>query len=305
MSRWRWPPTTSAVPVSDCLGVVRLCNAPIVKQLKPTFKYAGVRKFALARDNACNLMEAQHIPAHRSDATIQDLPFPERILANANKAVDLGAKAAREGAHPATAPGSQSEIDMDVWRSKQVCFVAAATLPLFPRMNHRRLPRIRHAPTRQIRQGWHHWESFEGGWRCGHCLVAASPGTRESQLPVNGCTGRPQALRRLLDSGDLMGHRLQRCETSDGAPLYFCVNCGAWALKKCQKLLTQCRPQDCKRGTAGFDALRRIEKHQHPDYHRHRGERITTAMRHDALELRDPPSSSTYRSIREHPQPLK
>ena len=115
---------------------------------------------------------------------------------------------------------------------------------------------------------------------------------------MSGCTGRPKALRRLLDTGELKGHKLQRADTEDSKQLFFCVACGAWAVNKCLKLLLPCRPQDCRCGTAGWDALRRIGRHGHPDYHGHKGERLTTTMRHDAVELKSQPSSSTYRTLR-------
>ena len=118
-----------------------------------------------------------------------------------------------------------------------MCFVAAATLPLFPRMDLRRIATRSYKPIFKVRQGWHHWEAFEGTCRCGHCLQAAPPGATQGQLPVNGCTGRPAALRRLLDSGELKGHKLQRCDTKEGKPLFFCLACGAWAVTKCLKLL--------------------------------------------------------------------
>ena len=216
--------------------------------------------------------------------------------------MDLGAKAARKGAHATCDAETEQKLNDDIRICRQVCFVAAATLPLYPRMDLRRVATRSHKPTYKVRQGWHHWEHFEGTWRCGHCLQAAPPGATLEQLPVNGCAGRPAALRRLLDRGELKGHKLQRCDTQEGKPLFFfCVACGAWAVTKCLKLLQPCRPQDCRRGTAGWDALRRIARHRHPDYQAHKDEVLTTAMRHQALELRTQPSASTYRTFRPSP----
>ena len=41
--------TQEALPVSDCLGVVRLANSAPEQQLKATFKYAGIRRHAMAK----------------------------------------------------------------------------------------------------------------------------------------------------------------------------------------------------------------------------------------------------------------
>ena len=92
--------TENAKPFSDCLGVVRIANASEVAQLKPNFNFAGVRRHAIARPSAGLLMEAEHIPAHGTDDVIDKLPDRDRMLALANKSVDLGAKRARLESHP-------------------------------------------------------------------------------------------------------------------------------------------------------------------------------------------------------------
>ena len=125
-------------------------------------------------------------------------------------------------------------------------------------------------------------------------MKAAPDGTRHSELPLEGCPGRPRALRHLLKESDQKGHQLQRTDTESGQPLFFCVSCGAWALNKCQKLLFRCE-RKALRGSAGWDALRRIGRGQHPDYHGHRGERLATAWRHKTLEGARPPTPTSLR----------
>ena len=292
--------TDTTKPVSDCLGVVRTANSSTVAQLKSNLKFAGVRRHALSRPSAHHLLEAEHIPAHRSDEVIAQLDEPERQLALANKAVDLAAKRARLESHPPLPRDKELLLEHDIEVCRHVCKAAAATLQLYPKQNLQKAPVPHSTLGRRQRAGWHDWKPFEGTWRCQHCLVAATDGTAHSTLALDGCQGRPRALRRLLATGSLNGHKLQRVDTAGGQPLFFCVSCGAWALTKCIKLMLPCERQAI-RGTAGWDALRRIDRGIHPDYHGHAGERLTVAKRHAALEGARPPAPSTFRLLRPEP----
>ena len=292
--------TQEALPVSDCLGVVRLANSAPEQQLKATFKYAGIRRHAMSRPGFRFLMEAQHVSAHRSDAIIEALPIDERILAIANKAVDEGAKRSRLESHQWMHNDAEWEMNKEIQRCKVVCKVAAATLPLFPKMALKRVPRGHRHLQKRISTGWHDWQPFEGTWRCQQCLQAAPDGGSRWSLPISGCPGRPKAVCKLLATGETLGHRLQRCDTAGNSPLFFCVLCGSWAVNKCLNLLKKCEKQ-ALRGSAGYDALARLARHEHPDYHGHKGEHVSTAMRHVVLESATTPAMSNFRTLAPRP----
>ena len=210
----------------------------------------------------------------------------------ANKEVDLGAKQARFECHQWIHKDAEILLDREVADCKLVCRVAGATLEQYPKMSLTKLPREHRERAKRLTAGWHDWQAFEGTWRCRHCLFAAPDGTRQAALQLESCKGRPRALRRLLALGDTQGHKLQRCDTAAGQPLFFCVACGSWAVNKCIKLMLPCEKQ-ALRGSAGWDALRRIHRHQHPDYHGHAREALTTPFRHSALEGPAAPRPST------------
>eukprot|EP00973_Karenia_brevis_P071234 9897799-Karenia_brevis.AAC.1 len=54
------------------------------------------------------------------------------------------------------------------------------------------------------------------------------------------------------------------CETTDNKRLYFCIKCGAWAVRKCVKLMSPCTGS-APAYSAGWQALRRIERGRRPD----------------------------------------
>ena len=85
-----------------------------------------------------------------------------------------------------------------------------------------------------------------------------------SNLPATGCTGLPPMMRRLR--GRPFGHRIQ-CADIDlpgrARQLYFCVRCGAWAMRRCVNLASVCRGAALP-GSAGHTALQRIRAGRHP-----------------------------------------
>eukprot|EP00959_Pyramimonas_sp_CCMP1952_P095042 1987759-Pyramimonas_sp.AAC.1 len=88
-------------PFSDCKGAVRLHNLSDDAQLCPRGMFAGFRRAAQQSPGFDALGEAQHTPAHRSDAIIQALPPDQKRIALANQDADRLAKHALSQPAPA------------------------------------------------------------------------------------------------------------------------------------------------------------------------------------------------------------
>ncbi len=107
----------------------------------------------------------------------------------------------------------------------------------------------------------HQWRHEEGAWRCRVCatwtLGADVPDRRRREL----CTG-PAA-----DGAGLraLGHR--PCRATGAFPFTFCSRCGAWSARRSSKMSKPCAPPT----QAGLQALRRIERGQHPWRRKERG----------------------------------
>jgi hypothetical protein len=217
-------------PHSDCMSVVHAAGQPIRAQLDQRLRYAGLRRVASRRPGHVHVIAASHTPAHRSDAVISALPDAERRIAWASKHVDSHVKTTLE-MHPA--PPGQMDQDF-AWHLQRVRHAAraiAATLKCFePLKFERRSNPVAHRERKQMRSRWHSWRTEGSTWRCETCL-RTSDATNPDELSMSGCTGSPKVLKS-ISRQNFLGHRIQCCDI-DGGQLFFCVVCGAWALRKC------------------------------------------------------------------------
>ena len=227
------------------------------------------------------------------------LPDVERKIALGNKHVDEHAKVALEW-HPNPGEIAMRDLGYEMDRVNAAIRVFAMVLPLFPKLKFERPPK-QQRPRMLPLIRWHSWAFEDSAWRCGSCLARADPAIREGDLPLSGCPGTPRHLCKMLAKQAGLGHRLQRCETDSGGPLFFCTTCGAWTVSRCFNLLLPCkgRPQP---GTGGWTALRRIERGRRPDtgartlygFSRHKDLAIANAGHKQALKaaLRAPTPGS-------------
>eukprot|EP00973_Karenia_brevis_P064988 9024630-Karenia_brevis.AAC.1 len=153
----------------------------------------------------------------------------------------------------------QKELQHDTNIVELTMKVVAATLRLFPRIEHQRLPREK-IPARQPGIRWHEWVECGEDWRCLTCLTI-SKATDERNLV--GCPGTPVALRRVLGRG--YGHNIHLAERhqhqggTGAANLYYCTTCGAWATRTARHLAAPCTGA-AKMGTYGYRCLEAIKK---------------------------------------------
>ena len=260
----------------DCMSVVRAANSPPAIQLNPHHRYAGVRRAALRARGHAHIQSFSHTPAHRTDEKIAELPPAERRIALGNKHVDTEAKTALH-LHPQPSERMSSDLDAEMDRIRISARTIAATLRCFPKLQYARRLRLHERRHRRFQLAqWHDWRYHGGIWQCRACLLAHS-GVEEDR-PMTGCSGVPPMLRKIAKHA-FFGHRLQVCRLSD-RPLFFCVVCGAWALRRCIRLAAPCGGHPAT-GSAGATALKRIHSGRHPDT----GERILSEFqRHDVLE---------------------
>ena len=111
---------------------------------------------------------------------------------------------------------------------------------------------------------------------------------------MNVCTGSPKLLKS-ISRQNFLGHRIQCCDI-DGGQLFFCVVCGAWALRKCVNLAQPCAGF-CQYGSAGEQALKHIRSGMRPDA----AERtLSEPQRHHALErdeVQDAPQQPLFQPL--------
>ncbi|CAK0815347.1 unnamed protein product [Prorocentrum cordatum] len=238
-------------PFSDCKGAVRLQNLSDEAQLCPREMFAGFRRAAQQSLGFDALGEAQHAPAHRSDAIIQALPPDQKRIALASQDADRLAKYALS-LHPQLAPADLEILDRQVQALRASALMFGKVLSLFPKLHFERPPGEKRLPRVPPPPDWHDWDelsgiSFEGESR-----------------PMNGCAGLSTALRRLQGAeterqhklGFAILHKTQR-------PLFFCFACGAYTSRRCHLLGQTC----CKNlSTAGEQVLTRVQAGLHPHY---------------------------------------
>ncbi len=250
--------------MGDCLGVVKALNATMTSMLAKGRRYAGLLADTLRDPGRRGLVQTvRWVKAHRTYA--EGMSEQEAMDVAGNNAADAAAKEAVK-LHPRLGDEAMSSIEYYEPRAWLVARAVAAALPLFPPATGAMKRRLRHDTERAAdRQTGprHQWRHEEGAWRCRVCatwtLGADVPDRRRREL----CTG-PAA-----DGAGLraLGHR--PCRATGAFPFTFCSRCGAWSARRSSKMSKPCAPPT----QAGLQALRRIERGQHPWRRKERGGR--------------------------------
>jgi len=142
-------------------------------------------------------------------------------------------------------------------RAQQVITLAAAVLPLWPR-----LPRFaRRATEPRLTSSTrlvvtHAFEPPRRGWqRCSVCWRCVSVKAWLDGA-VNECHGVPSILRTIGD-----GHKVVSLPCDASTTLVVCLLCGAWATNRPVKLSRRCEGVPT---VGGLNALKRIARGKHP-----------------------------------------
>ena len=223
-----------------------------------------------------HVRQPQHTPAHRTIEQIRLLPAAERRIALGNRHVDLQAKDGLKH-HEGFPEAFEKDFAAELQRIRFTARTLSATLRLFEPIKYgRRLKQYERKQRRLLQETWHSWHSEGGIRRCSTCLrITNAP---EDELVMTGCPGVPAPLRRIA-KWSFAGHKLQSCDFGE-RQLFFCVLCGAWAMKRCLNLAEPCK-QHALPGSASATVLRRIAQGRRPDT----GERtLTIPVRRPALE---------------------
>ena len=190
--------------------MVNCANLDAVEQVSGSRAYAGIRRAALANYGGRHFQQAVHVPAHRSDAAIEQLSSFDKSIALANKQVDLDAKAEMRKNAPMVAD-VEKDVEALLKRQRVVLETIAATLWEFPR--EKKWPRVEcldHAErqqradarrqfqklvgkAREDNKSQHYWHRNAelGCLECKRCLMTVHPSLDRTEVPSHGC--RPSA----------------------------------------------------------------------------------------------------------------
>ena len=159
-------------PFVDCMAVIREAALPLMKQLRPESKYAGIRLWASGREGFEMVKMPEHVKAHRAIADIRKLEMQERAVAMGNRSIDVQAKEAIAG-HPALGEQWLRDVNRLAERARLAVRMIAHTLIQFPREQRQTTLRgPMRAYGRKVR--WRCWSlSHERGWHCTECWLDA------------------------------------------------------------------------------------------------------------------------------------
>eukprot|EP00959_Pyramimonas_sp_CCMP1952_P138288 2894169-Pyramimonas_sp.AAC.1 len=93
------------------MSAIKLAQKDLSQQLPVRSKFAGIRKFAHAREGTALIEEVGHAKAHRTQEVIDSLEQHERENAEANRIVDHHAKVAVR-MHPSADPSFLQELEV-------------------------------------------------------------------------------------------------------------------------------------------------------------------------------------------------
>ena len=165
----------------DCSNVVKSWTQPKSSWLQKGDVYGGVMQEARRANSEGFINDMQWVKAHQSISTLVKVASADAI----RKAMgnDFADGKAKEGLllHPQPEHVDKVVCDRMVKHTRQVCFLAAKILPLWPSMQ--RTDEVNKGPsTREVRKKRrrpHQWEPAVGRWHCG------PPGTRSYDLGVS------------------------------------------------------------------------------------------------------------------------
>ena len=121
----------------DCKSVADLGSSPYWKQLRPSAKYAGMRRTSHVKQQVHPDLQYLWTKAHRTKEELAVLSGPEKAIADANNIADELAKRGA-GQHPDQLHDVQKQVEREVSIATFVLKLAARVLPMF---THDRFPR--------------------------------------------------------------------------------------------------------------------------------------------------------------------
>ena len=246
-------------------------NLDAVEQVSGARACAGIRRAALANYGARHFQQAFHVPAHRSDAEIEQLSSFDKNIALANKQVDLDAKAEMRKNAPMAAD-VEKDVEAMLKRQRVVLETIAATLWEFPK--EKKWPRVecldraerqqradarrQHskllAKAREDNKSQHYWHRNAelGCLECKRCLMTVHPSLDRTEVPSHGC--RPSAPVQFFRT-DARLHSLRAarvcrrlgCDGGDDLKrsgkdvVVFCQSCGLYSESRLSDLRVPCK----------------------------------------------------------------
>ena len=274
----------------DCKSVADLGSSPYWKQLRPSAKYAGMRRASHVSQHVHPELQYLWTKAHRAKEELALLSGPEKAIADANNIADELAKRGA-GQHPEQLHDVQKQVDREVSTATLVLKLAARVLPMF---THDRFRRCAHAADSfdgdpgpidpdpvsrlepvpdalegdaladQLPRGGLEVEDLQDGHRWsarGCCLDCLISHTRWLELQRPVCEGRCKDV--ILHNRFMRhGHHFQRVDSEDDSCL-ICMMCGSWGSVRFSSLKKECLGRPTA-GSAQSDALARVSKGRHP-----------------------------------------
>ena len=207
------------------------------------------------------LNDMQWVKAHQSISALVGVASVDTLRkAKGNDFADCKAK---EGLllHPQPEHVDKVVCDRMVKHARQVCFLAAKVLPLWPSMQ-RTEGASKGPSTREVRKKRrrpHQWEPAVGRWHCGVCLKLHHGNALTDRLQKEECKGRADVL---CDPFASLGHLLNEA-TSEGEPVVWCQRCGHWTSNRIRNLGSSCNRTATQEGRV---SLNRISRGEHPKF---------------------------------------
>ena len=207
-----WPNTEAEADCySDCKHVVDLFLQGAGRYLSLKLQYSGLIIFRVSGAGP-KLASLAKVDAPK-DLEELGISAREQFIRRGNFFADAGAKRAVSW-HPQFSANDMAQVDLKVKIARCVMDLAAAVLPLFPRVEFRGLERVPPPPPpSQEQRVPHRWKHMSGFWRCRVCLR----GSASLSCPVEGsCRGHSRLDSVVLDR---LQHRVIALECSDNSQM--------------------------------------------------------------------------------------
>ena len=254
--------TGSCVGHQDCDGVVKELVKPLHLRLRQSSKGAGFCREVQSLPGHALVEEVLKVKAHTQVASVAHDPLLLRHH-KANDSADLAAKKAL-GLHPQPGAAIAQRVEEDLKAVKAFAKLAAAILPLWPKIPKEEIKAARAGPRARRRAQAaagprHCWLDLGTHAQCAYCLARIWSRRGRLARDREGCSGNSGRMMDILLRPQ--GHALLLGEV-EGLPIAACLRCGAYATCKPQDLAAECKGRLTARGRKNLNFL---QEGRHPN----------------------------------------